>query len=286
MRRAGGIAIVLVAFTGCGDSDHAGFNHESDLRPALLVASRFDAATSGTITGQVRWNGAIPNIPPIAVERFNADGTKIEHVKRPNQHAPKIDADGHFANAVLYLRRIDCTRAKPWDHPPVTIEMHDEQPMVRQGNGPRGLVGFVHRGDAITLVSKQPLFHALRARGAHFFTLMLPDPDKPRRRVLIDGGHVELSSGSGQAAMRGHLFVDDHPYYALTNSEGRFSLTEVPAGNYELICWYPDWRIDRWEHDPETMLHVRLYFKPPVEIALSVHVKHGETSNVVVELQN
>ncbi|HET9865973.1 MAG TPA: carboxypeptidase-like regulatory domain-containing protein, partial [Nitrospira sp.] len=31
----------------------------------------------------------------------------------------------------------------------------------------------------------------------------------------------------------------DHPYYQLTANDGRFSLTDVPPGDYTLMAWHP-----------------------------------------------
>ena len=38
--------------------------------------------------------------------------------------------------------------------------------------------------------------------------------------------------------MLGWLVVTDHPYYAVTNASGAFTLPEVPAGDYELKFWH------------------------------------------------
>jgi hypothetical protein len=166
----------------------------------------------------------------------------------------------------------------------VTVELDDERLMVRQGDGPPGLCGFVRKGAAITMVSKQPIYHALRARGPAFFTLTFPDLDKPRTRTLSETGRVELTSAAGHTAMRGHLFVDEHPYYALTGPDGRFTISQVPAGSYDLVCWRPDWRIERQERDPETLLRVRLAFLPPKEASVPVTVRRDESATVMLEV--
>lgn len=38
--------------------------------------------------------------------------------------------------------------------------------------------------------------------------------------------------------MTGWIVVMDHPYYAVTNEAGSFTLTDVPAGEYELKIWH------------------------------------------------
>jgi hypothetical protein len=39
--------------------------------------------------------------------------------------------------------------------------------------------------------------------------------------------------------MEGWIFVRDNPYYALTGTDGKFTLTGVPAGTYKLVTLQP-----------------------------------------------
>jgi plastocyanin len=38
--------------------------------------------------------------------------------------------------------------------------------------------------------------------------------------------------------MRGWLIVQEHPYYALTDESGAFTLANVPAGDYQIEAWH------------------------------------------------
>ena len=37
--------------------------------------------------------------------------------------------------------------------------------------------------------------------------------------------------------MLGWLVVSDHPYVAVTNEKGEFTLSNVPPGNYKIEVW-------------------------------------------------
>jgi hypothetical protein len=37
--------------------------------------------------------------------------------------------------------------------------------------------------------------------------------------------------------MKGYLFVFDHPFYAVTSKDGRFSLQGLPPGTYTIGAW-------------------------------------------------
>lgn len=283
MRRHIATIILVASVAGCHEGSIP-LGGDAPTPSTPLFQSRFNSSATGSVAGRVHWSGAVPSVPDIPVERIMADGIKIEHVTRPNPHAPQVDASGGVGGAVVFLRGIDPSLARPWDIPPVTIDMRDDGPIVRQGDKEAGLIGFAHRGDELTMVSKQTRFQMVRARGAAFFSLSLPDPDQPRTRPLTETGRIEITSAVGDTAVRGHIFVDDQPYYTLTQANGQFELAQVPAGSYQLVCWRPNWRIDRQERDPETLLRVRLLFQAALETSVPVVVRAGESTSVMLEV--
>jgi hypothetical protein len=43
--------------------------------------------------------------------------------------------------------------------------------------------------------------------------------------------------------MNAEMFVAPHPYYAVTDENGAFVLTDVPPGEYELVAWHEGWQV-------------------------------------------
>jgi hypothetical protein len=229
------------------------------------AGAAFEPHTAGTIRGQVIWDGEIPTVAPLEVLPNPLAGPALQKKQvRPNPNVPRIDAGTRgVASAVVFLRGIDSRRGKRWDYPPVRVEQRAGQIHLVQGDT-ASPVAFVQSGDSIEMVSGDPFFHSLHAGGAAFFTLTFPAPSLPLKRPLREKGIVELTSAAGYFWMRAYLFVDDHPYYALTDSVGRFILSQVPPGNYDVVCWTPNWIKARHERDPESGFVARLFFKPPV----------------------
>jgi hypothetical protein len=270
------LLITAVALAGC-DADPPPLHAPAG--PAVAASSAFDATKVGDVVGRVTWAGAFPEAAPFLAP-VSPLSEQLRGVKRnwPNPNAPLIDPKSReVGEAVVFLRGVDPRQARPWDLDPVRIEMRDYQIHVRQGNAD-SRCGFVHPGKKIDLESKQNVFHSIQARGADLFALTFPDEGTVRNRVLDRNGVVELSSGAGQFWMRAYLFVDDHPYYTRTGADGRFKLSQAPVGDYDLVCWLPDWREANHEIDPDTRLVTRLTFRPPLQVVRRVHIDSGEAT--------
>jgi hypothetical protein len=264
---------------GCGeDIPQPEPSHEA---PQPTALSRFDPTTAGVIHGQIVWQGDIPVVPPLLIRANPIGGDALaKRQVQPNANAPVIDPRTlGVGNAVVFLRGVDAAKTEPWTLPPVRVEQRGLRFHVHQGDFDSPY-GFVRRGDFIEMVSRDPYFHALHVGGANFFTLMFPDPDRPLSRPLKENGVVELTSAAAYYWMRAYLFVDDHPYYARTDSEGGFALEQVPPGRYELVCWMPNWQEARHERDPESGLITRLFFQPPVTLVETVELGKQESKEV------
>jgi hypothetical protein len=264
----------LILLCGCNDARPQGTQTSSSTE----IAASFRADETGAIEGRVTWDGPIPDVPVFKIHGNHNDGKEhLTNLVRKNPNDPVIDPATKGVNqAVVFLRGIDPAKAKPWDHLPIVIDQSDLDLAILQGNE-RVHAGFVRRGDEISAISRDKFYHALRASGAAFFTLPFMDANKTTKRRLEKNGLVELSSGAGYYWMRGYLFVADHPYLTRTDKEGRFKLTQVPAGKYQLVCWLPNWKIARHDRDPETALVTRVYFEPPLEQESEVEVARKGT---------
>jgi hypothetical protein len=254
----------LMLTTGCIPNES-----HPPVQPAaepVAVGAQFNATKTGRICGQATWGGVVPAVPPYEVRTWVLDPKlAVPRPLRANPHAPAIDRDTHsVAGAVIFLTAVDPNLSRPWDHAPVVVEHRDRLLEVVQGDK-RGRIGFVRRGDAITMVSHEKEFNAMHADGAAFFTLTFPEAEQPLTRSLPHAGLIELSSNAGWYWMRAHLFVADHPYFTLTDAQGRFELNQVPPGRYQLVCWMPNWHEARQERDPESGLVTRVAFQPPME---------------------
>jgi hypothetical protein len=233
------------------------------------------------VTGTVQWTGPLPKTPTILAPRKPNEWMDLSPlVEWANPHAPQVDpATSGICEAVVFLRGVDVTRARPWDLPPVCVEIADAQMSVAQGEH-RKKMGFVRRGDAVEFVSRESSLHLIRARGASFFCQPLSQPGTVRSRTLEQAGHIELASGAGYFWMRCHLFVSEHPYFATTDAQGQFTLSQVPAGEYELVAWLPNWHEIDHDRSGDTGFRTATRYAEPLIHTQRIAVRAGEATTV------
>lgn len=261
---------VIALIAGCDYSARPLYDLEPASEPSVVEPDRFEAASTGTIRGRVLWSGALPDVPPFESVIPKA-GEPVSRILRPNPNVHDINDLG-VAGAVIFLRGVDPRAARPWDHPPVRIELSDEQIAIRQGQETLSNIGIIRLGESFEAVAVEPGFHGLRGRGDDFFTHQFPDTNRPPSRKPPRKGIIELSSSAQHFWQRAYLFVDDHPYYTRTGRDGSFSLSAVPPGDYEVVCWLPNWKEAGRDRDPESSRISRLRYGPPVEESCSVQL--------------
>ena len=91
--------------------------------------------------------------------------------------------------------------------------------------------------------SLDPLLHTVHMSGSADYNLPFTAAGQTITRPMNREGPVSLRCNAGHVWMNGEMIVARHPYYAVTDEEGKFELQDVPPGDYEVVAWHEGWRV-------------------------------------------
>lgn len=228
-------AVGLLLLAACGGGKGAS-NGEVE-RPAQAVppiiaplATPYrvaSAGATGSIAGTVSIEGAAP--PPRVIP-VTADPEVCGDRVADESFTP----DGRLENAVVWLEGVTAGKARSVLR---RFEITQDRCMLE----PR--VQAVEAGGTLNVRSQDPIVHRTRfiTQPAGSLLALISEVDAgqvvPDERILAKAGLVEVRCDQ-HPFTRGWIAVFDHPYYAVTASDGSFVIDDIPPGTYTLVAWH------------------------------------------------
>jgi hypothetical protein len=254
------LSLVVLAITGCAYA-----------QGQYRVIS---VSNGGTVSGTVKWSGPLPHLASFPINKdpqiCDPDSQKTRDLERLI-----VSSQGGVKNAVVFLKNIN--EGKAFDLPPARRFLDQKHCRYE----PHILL--VPQNAQLQMKSSDATLHTIHMDGAASYNLPFPFTDQVVSRDMNTAGLVNLKCNGGHVWMNAEMMVVSNPYYVVTDENGKFELTDVPAGEYEIVAWHEGWGVERQESAYDVLTERRVQrpvFSEPKTWQKSVTV--SANSNAVV----
>lgn len=209
--------------------------------PAIAEENHYRKITvsgGGTISGVVKWTGPVPPTATLAISKDAAVCDPQSH-KRVSLERLIVSSQGGVANTVVFLRNISEGKAfPPAQSKPLLDQIHCRyEPHIL----------LVPQNSDLDIKSSDATLHTVHMEGAETYNLPFPFLNQVTTRNMSSPGLVSVKCNGGHVWMNAEIWVIPHPYFAVTDESGKFEITDVPPGEYDLVAWHEGWTVLRQE---------------------------------------
>ncbi len=189
------------------------------------------AASGGTLRGRVRFDGPKPKPRPINMSK-DATCVKLHGDDPVLSEELLVGDDGGVQNVFVYIRR----GAPKKDYPiPDDVVVLDQKDCMYRPRVQGMLVG-----QTLRVLNDDPVTHNVRSFPIRnrAFNYGQPAGSGPRERTFESPEREIEIQCDIHPWMHAYLFVMDHPFFAVTDQNGDYTISGLPAGKYSLAIWH------------------------------------------------
>ena len=228
--------------------------------PAAPIGKKVDAATAGSIAGAVKFEGAVP---PADIIRMTQDKNCVQNAgPNPQSDALLVAPDKGVRNVFVYVK--DGLDPQYGFETPTSPAILDQKGCVYT---PRVLG--VRVGQAIEVVNSDPTLHNVHALPMvnREFNHGQPKQHTRLSEVFTTPEVMVRFKCDVHSWMAAWVGVVPHPYFAVTDAAGAFSIPGLPPGTYTLEAWHEKLgtRTAQVKIDPSQAQTASFTFGPPAK---------------------
>ena len=191
------------------------------------VALGYDAGAvsdGGSISGTITFAGDAPEVKPVEVTK----DTKVCAQTQKYDESLVVGENKGIKNAVVSISNI--SNGKDFGEAMVL----DQKECVYTPH-----IVLTPAGSELEILNNDGILHNIHTYSEANPAFNQAQPKfKKKLKKKFDQPEVVRVECDAHGWMKGWIVVMDHPYYAVTDGEGKFSLSDVPAGEYEVKIWH------------------------------------------------
>lgn len=194
---------------------------------ALLIVGFTVSLTAGDLTGTVTLKGTPPAEKDITPLREDATCGKLAGAATAKTTHYVVGAKGELANCIVVIKGVPGAKSTGASAKPVEI---DQKSCLYVPH-----IFAVQTGQKITVKNSDPVMHNVH-------TTPTTGTSEYNQAQMAGGPDLSITLDKPENFMKfkcdvhpwmfAYATVVDHPYFAVTDKDGKFSIKDVPAGKY------------------------------------------------------
>ncbi len=199
-----------------------------DASAAAPAAAAPAVADAATVAGLVKFEGAAPKMPPTPM---NADPTcASQHPTTPTSEEVVVGPAGELANVIVYVKNGPAT---PVPSTPATLDQKGCMYIPH--------VTAVQAGQVVKIHNSDPTLHNVHAMpkvNSQF------NEGQPVQNMVADKKFDKVEPTpfvikcDVHGWMKSYMAVLPNSYHSVSQTNGTFSIGNLPPGNYTLVAWH------------------------------------------------
>tara|TARA_B100002003_G_scaffold127245_1_gene117544 strand:+ start:175 stop:894 length:720 start_codon:yes stop_codon:yes gene_type:complete len=193
---------------------------------SLLFAGLWTFTFAGDLTGTVNYDGKIPKKKTL---RMDSDPVcNAAHSEAVYKQSFVVDENGNLANVLVYIKSISS------DSAPSEIAILDQNGCMYSPH-----VFGVQVGQEIKILNSDPTMHNIHGlpKVNKEFNFGMPKTVKEKTIKFDKVEDIFVVKCDVHPWMKSYVQVFDHPFFAITDAKGQFTIKDIPPGEYEVIAW-------------------------------------------------
>ena len=198
------------------------------LRIFLIMTFTFAALDAVTLKGHVKYDGKAPKPKRLRMDADPVCGSSHSGPVRSENF--KMAKDGSMEDALVYLKNVKYSGGIPSE--PAVLDQ-------------KGCIYVPHvfgmmAGQELLIKNSDATLHNIHSmpKVNKEFNFAMPKVVKKKKASFAksepDPFYIKCDV---HPWMKTWVLVSDHPYYAVTDKSGNFSIDNIPPGTYEVVCW-------------------------------------------------
>ena len=183
---------------------------------------------AGTLKGHVKYDGKPPKKKRLRMDADPVCGSS--HSGPVYSENFKMAKDGSMAEALVYLKDVSYDGGVPSE--PAVL---DQKGCIYMPH----VFGMV-AGQELLIKNSDATLHNIHSmpKVNKEFNFAMPKVVKEKKSTFSlsepDPFYIKCDV---HPWMKSWVLVSDHPFFAVTDENGNFSIEGIPAGTYEVVCW-------------------------------------------------